>query len=113
MSGELGVDIATSFPEAGDRTANPVFPAFPAKADANSSPVQRNGNAYRIDISSTVRNWIADWPNRLDTPIHSFLITGQSFTPADVKKAANGFTEATFLVQYAVTLEIVISEPDL
>jgi len=48
-----------------------------------------------------------------ETPIHIFLITGQSLTPEVVKKAANGFIEETFLVQYAATSEIVISEPDL
>jgi len=113
VSGGLGDETASAFPKEGNQTSNPVFSTFPVNATANSHPVTRNGNAYRIDVSSTVRDWIANWPNRLDTPLHGFLLTGQNFTPDEVKKAANGFIEGTFLIQYGVTLEIVLSEPDL
>jgi hypothetical protein len=113
VTGQVGSETASSFPAPGNAVSNPVFSSFPASPGPTTQPVQRNGNTYRINVSNTVRDWISNWPNRLDTPLHSFLITGQNFAPEDIKKADSGFIEGTFLVQYAVTLEFVLLEPDL
>ena len=81
VSGDIGDDTAAPFQAGGNQLTTPVISPFPTKTSANSQPVQRNGDSYRINVSNVVRSWIADWPNRLKTPIHGFLLTGRFFQP--------------------------------
>jgi hypothetical protein len=113
VSGDLGEETASDFASEGKKLNNPVFGSFPATTSKNSAPVSRDGDSYRIDVTQAVRGWISDWPNRLDTPLRGFLITGRNFDPLDTKKTSNGFIEGRHLIQYAVTLEIILNEPDL
>lgn len=111
--GYFGSTTEPSFPQEARKYSDPLFSPFPATTTANSQPIQRNGDSYRINVSSTVRNWIADWPNRLNKPIHGFLLVARGFPSSAVKKNAAGIIEGRHLIQYAAHLEFTLLEPDL
>jgi hypothetical protein len=92
--------------------SDPVISPFPSTTGPNTQPVQRNGDSYRINVSSIVRNWIADWPNRLTQPTHGFLMVARGFKPELGKKNAAGIIEGRHWVRYGVSLEITFIEPD-
>jgi hypothetical protein len=62
--------------------------------------------SYRIDVTSTVVTWMADWLHRDQTPLRGFILVG---TDESFPQQSN----TQFAVSYLVTLEFDIDEPDL
>jgi hypothetical protein len=111
--GGFGSTVEKSFPDEARKYSDPVITPFPSTTGPNTQPVQRNGDSYRINVTSTVRSWITDWPNRLKNPVHGFLMVARGFPPSAVQKNAQGIIEGRHWVQYGVSLEITYLEPDL
>lgn len=84
----------------------PVFSPFPANAGPTTQPVTRNGLAYSIDVTTTVRKWIADWPNRAKTPMRGFVVTGPDESLSHAKTTA-------FVNNYEARLEFTILDQPL
>jgi hypothetical protein len=64
---------------------------------------------FRIDVTSKVKSWIADWPNRNKTDRHGFYFIGTD----EMKQGRPTASNKALLVTYLVTLEFDIDEPDL
>jgi hypothetical protein len=64
---------------------------------------------FRIDVTSKVKSWIEDWPNRNKTERHGFYFIGTDEMKHGIPTASN----KALLVTYVVTLEFDIDEPDL
>jgi hypothetical protein len=60
--------------------------------------------SYRINVTSTVTTWVADWVHRDQTPLRGFILVG-----ADESLPNNINRE--LLITYRVTLEFDIDEP--
>jgi hypothetical protein len=58
----------------------PVFPPFPANPGPTNQQVTKNGLAYSMDVTSTVHNWVVNWPNHAKTPMRGFVVTGPDET---------------------------------
>src|SRR5262249_53665306 len=79
-----GMTLNIAFGEKGDRIAvveqqPSSFAAIPSdRLTTLGNPLmKRVGDAdYRIDVTSRVRKWVADWTNRTERPLHGFVLVG-------------------------------------
>lgn len=86
-----------------EHVKTPVIDPFPFRPGPTDSPVSKKpGFDYRIDVTSNVKNWIADLSKA--PSLRGFVIAGlDESLPTDQK--------STLLVEYFVRLEVVYSEP--
>jgi hypothetical protein len=97
------------FPERPVTELKPVPGAFgfPPPPYPSGAVIEEPGPfSYRINVTSTVTAWVADWLKRNETPLRGFILVG---TDESLPHDSNTSLQITYLV----TLEFDIDEPDL